>query len=75
MKNKYTTLTVGTIPKSTSKIVERFEIDTPTTQIHYLPPSWLGTGTSIKSGGFYPASLAQPLIDEIYLLLEFPMTR
>ena len=42
--------TVGTFPKSNIKIVERGKIDTPDTQIHAHFLSWLGTGTSIKSG-------------------------
>jgi hypothetical protein len=33
------------------KIIERSKIDTPSTQIHDLSLSWLGTDTSIKSGG------------------------
>jgi hypothetical protein len=44
--------TVGTIPKSNIKIVERGKIDISNTQIHDCPLSWLGTDTSIKSGGF-----------------------
>jgi len=44
--------TVGTIPKSIKTIVERVKIETPNnTQIHDNSLSWLGTGTSIKSGG------------------------
>jgi len=43
--------TVGTMPKPHSKIVERIKIDTTNTQIHGLSLSWLGTSTSIKSGG------------------------
>ena len=31
--------------------VERGKIDTPNTQIHDSSLSWVGTGTSIKSGG------------------------
>ena len=27
------------------------KMDTPSTEIHDLPLSWLGTGTAIKSGG------------------------
>jgi hypothetical protein len=38
--------TVGTVPKSNSKIEERDKI----TQIHDHSLSWLGAGTSIKSG-------------------------
>jgi hypothetical protein len=43
--------TVGTIPKSKIKIVERGQIDTLSTQIHDRSLSWLGTYTSIRSGG------------------------
>jgi hypothetical protein len=47
MKNqKYDT--VGTILRSNIKIVERGTFDTPNTQIHDLPFSWLETGTSLK---------------------------
>jgi len=50
MKNKKYH-TVGTIPKSDIKIVERAKIDIPNTQMHDRLLSWLDTGTSIKSGG------------------------
>ena len=43
--------TVGIIPKSNIKIVERGKIVTPNTQIHDRSLSWLDTGTSITSGG------------------------
>ena len=43
--------TVGTIPKSNIEIVERGKIYTSNTQIHDSSLPWLGTGTSIKSGG------------------------
>ena len=49
MNKKYRT--VGTISKSNIKIVDRGEIDTPITQMHYRSLSWLGTGTSVTSGG------------------------
>jgi hypothetical protein len=42
--------TVGTIPNSNIKIIAKSKIDTSNTQIHYRSLSWLGTGTSIKSG-------------------------
>ena len=42
--------TVGIMPKSNIKIKQRGKIDTHTIYDHSL--SWLGTGTSIKSGGF-----------------------
>jgi len=39
-----------TFPTSNRKILERDNIDTPSTRHdHWI--SWLGTGTSIKSGG------------------------
>jgi hypothetical protein len=47
MKKNY--CTVGTVPKS--KIVERDKIDTLNTQIHDPTPSWVGTGSSVKSDG------------------------
>ena len=43
--------TVGTIPKSNIKRKENGKIDTPNTQIYDCSLSWLGTDTSIKSGG------------------------
>ena len=49
MKKKY--CTVGTVPKSNIKIVERDKIDTPSTQIHDRTPSRVATGTSLKSDG------------------------
>jgi hypothetical protein len=47
--NKYHT--VGTVPKSNRKIVERDKIDTSNTQIHDLSLFWLATGTPMKSCG------------------------
>ena len=48
MKNqKYHT--VRTVPKSNRKIVESGKIDTSNIHDHSL--SWLGTATSMKSGG------------------------
>ena len=38
------------IPKFNRKIVERGKIDILSTQIHEQSLSWLGTGTSMKSG-------------------------
>jgi len=35
----------GTVPKSNRKIVERENIDTPSTQIHDRSLSWPNTGT------------------------------
>ena len=50
MKNqKYHT--VGTVLNSNRKIVDRDKIETTNTQIHDGTLFWLGTGTSIKSGG------------------------
>jgi hypothetical protein len=49
MKNKkYHTVT--TVLKFNGKIAERGKIDSPYTQIHDHSLSWLGTGTTIKSG-------------------------
>jgi hypothetical protein len=48
MKNKKYH-TVGTIPKSDIKIVERSKMDTPNTQMVDGLLSWLDTGTSMKS--------------------------
>jgi hypothetical protein len=50
MKNKIYH-TVKTIQTSNTIIVERDKIKTSNTQIHDHSLSWLGTGTSIKSGG------------------------
>jgi hypothetical protein len=41
--------TVGTVPASKRKIVEICKFDIPNTHINY--PSWLSSGTSIKSDG------------------------
>ena len=49
MKNKKY-CTVVTVLKCNRKIVGRGTIDTPNIQIHDFSLSWLGTGTSIKSG-------------------------
>ena len=43
--------TVETVPKPNRKIIERSNIDTLNTQIHDHSLSWLGTDTSIQSGG------------------------
>jgi hypothetical protein len=40
--------TVGTIPISNIKFVERANIDTPNTQVHNRSFSWLGTDTSVS---------------------------
>jgi hypothetical protein len=49
IKKKQEYHTVGTIPKSNIKIVGRWKIDKPNTQIHDHTLSWLGKGTSIKT--------------------------
>ena len=52
--------TLGTVPKSNKKKpVERGKIDTNNTQVYDLQLSWLGTGTSIKSGGVKQVTQAQ----------------
>jgi len=43
--------TIGTVPKSNRKPVERGKMDTPNTIIYDRPLSWFGKGTSTKSGG------------------------
>jgi len=50
MKNKKN-ISYRNTQKPNFKIVERCKIDTPNTQIHNRSLSWIGTGTSIKSGG------------------------
>jgi hypothetical protein len=53
-KNKNTKCTTLSeqFQNPTEKIpVERGKIDTNNLQVYDLPLSWLGTGTSIKSGG------------------------
>jgi hypothetical protein len=49
LKKKYHTF--GTHPNSNRQIVEKCQIDISNKQIHDRALSWLGTGTSIKSGG------------------------
>jgi hypothetical protein len=51
--------TSSRISKSNINIVERDKIDTPNTYIHDYSLSWLGTGTSIKSGRVKPVLWAQ----------------
>jgi hypothetical protein len=60
--------TIGTIPNSNIKIVERGKIDTPNTHINDRPLSWLGTGTTIKSGGIKLVLWTQT--NNTYLLLH-----
>jgi len=43
--------TVGTVPQSNRKIIERRKIDSPNTHISDCSLSWLGPNTSINSGG------------------------
>jgi hypothetical protein len=43
--------TVGTIPRSNRKMVEKGKIDTHNIHIHDFSLCRLGTGTSIKYGG------------------------
>jgi hypothetical protein len=50
MKKK-TNITSATVPKSNRKFIERGNIDITNTQLHDRSLSWLGTGTSMKSGG------------------------
>jgi hypothetical protein len=45
------TRTAEQFQNSIEKTVERVKIDTPNTQIQNCSFSWLGTGTSLKSGG------------------------
>ena len=52
-KTKNTTLSEQS-KNSIAKNVESGTIDTLHTQIHDCTLSWLGTGTSIKSGGVKP---------------------
>ena len=51
MKNKTKYKTVGTFPKSNTKVVERGKIYTPHTQRHDRSRSCLCTGTMIESSG------------------------
>jgi hypothetical protein len=51
MKNK-TYHTEGTIPKSNRKNRRKMQNRYPYTQIHDCSLFWIGTGTSINSGGF-----------------------
>ena len=51
--------TVGTIPKSKIKVIERGKIDPINTQKHDRSLFWLGAGTSIKSGGVKLVLLSQ----------------
>ena len=44
IKTKQKYHTVGTVPESNIKIVERGTIDTPNSQIHDCSFVWLGTG-------------------------------
>jgi hypothetical protein len=68
MKNKKYH-TVGTIPKSNIKIVERGIMYIPNTQMHDRLLSWLDTGTSIISGGLDYFDEPKPPLLEKYLFL------
>ena len=62
MKNKTKKYhTVGKSQKSNWGIIERDKIYIPSTQIHDCSLSWLGTNTSIQSGGVKLVVLAQTL--------------
>ena len=50
-RTQETQTTLGTIPKSNRKIVEKGKIDNLNTPVHDRSLSWLGAYTSIKSGG------------------------
>ena len=51
----------GKVLKCNRKILEISKFDTPNTQIHNRPLSWLGTDTSVKSDGVIVVLLAQNL--------------
>ena len=51
MKNEKQDATLGTVPKSKRKIINESKSITLTHKIHDHLLSWLGTGTSVKSGG------------------------
>ena len=57
-----------TVPKFNSKNRKKGEIDTPKTQMHDRLLSWLGTDTSIKSGGVKLVLKAQTLGEMIRLM-------
>jgi len=63
MKNKKD-YTVEIVPNSNTKIVERGNINTPSTQIHDPSFSWISTGTSIKSVG---VKLVLYIVKPVYL--------
>ena len=54
--------TVGTIPKSNVKIVERGKIDTPNTQTHNCPPSLSNTDIQQKVAGLNQFYLHKPAL-------------
>ena len=62
MKNPKYHVTIGRFPKSNRKIVERGKINTPSTLIQDSSISWLGTSTSIKSGGLKLILWIKPLL-------------
>ena len=55
-----------TVPKYNRKIAETVKIDNPNTHIHEGAYSWLGTGTSIKSGGIIPILWTQNHYEKRY---------
>jgi hypothetical protein len=55
MKEKINTTLFETVPKSNRIIIDRGKIDTSRTKLlHDHSFSWLGIGTTIKSGGVRP---------------------
>jgi len=49
------------IPKSNIEMVERSTLGTPNTLLHHRSLSWLGTSTSIQSGGVKLVLWIKPL--------------
>ena len=56
---------IATIPKINEQIVDN--IDTPNTQIYDRTLSWLGAGTSMKSGGLKVVLWTQFIRLKIYI--------
>ena len=50
-KNKKKTTLSEQVQNTIEKLLKRSNIDTPNTYIHDDSLSWLGTGTTVKSGG------------------------
>ena len=59
---------IATIPKINEQIVDN--IDTPNTQIYDRTLSWLGAGTSMKSGGLKVVLWTQFIRLNIYIYIE-----